>query len=387
MSDTIKAPSVWIDTNPPTKEEKQLFGIFISHSSSDEALVLKLESMMRSPENNLNPICDYKFLKGGDNFQEKIKQCINCYAAVVIISRKSLSSDWVSYECGFFKTLGMPVVLWDPKGILSMKKVDNDLLNTHFSQYLPAVATAEEVIEKLKKISVFSELFSNEFAGFNKSSFRQLLNDKVATVMVNISSPELDNRQELFRECKLSTLVVNFGMFYSGQGDGKHCWATRTWSDTEGFIMEDATPLVDGKCAVSGGKCTMCSSEELQHDKQECVILNHVMNNGRYFNAMEIYHDGKPLKRGRLSFYVPVHKLYGTEFKFIIDAPSNKTYQLLLKLFDDMGLNPSVSGNLNSWRIYLSLPEAPAQGLFRLNHMYSNNFLCPRSAVESDERS
>ena len=45
-----------------------------------------------------------------------------------------------------------------------------------------------------------------------------------------------------------------------------------------------------------------------------------------------------------------------------------------------------VSDSLNGWRIYLSIPEVPYQSLFRLDHLYNNNFLCPRSTLPEDER-
>ena len=371
---------------PPTTEEKRLFGVFISHSSGDNEYLFELAKKMSLPENGMNPIYDESFIHGGEDFHAKIRKCINCYVGVVIVSKNALGSDWVSYECGFFKTLGMPVIIWDPNDVFSMNMVDSDLLNAHLIQYLPAYRTADEVIEALKKISVFSDIFNNEFRGFNKSDFRQMLHDKVSTVMVNITSDALDDKADLFSECMLGTLVVNFGMFYSGQGDGEHCWASRRRDASGVYTLKDAKPLENHTCKISGGTCTMFSSDKLQHGKQECVILNHVMSNGRYFKKDEIYYNSERLEKGRLSFYVPVHKLYGTEFKFIVDAPSNKKHHELLRLFENMGLNPTVSGSLNGWRIYLSLPEAPAQGLFRLDHMYSNNFLCPRSAATLEER-
>ena len=58
----------------------------------------------------------------------------------------------------------------------------------------------------------------------------------------------------------------------------------------------------------------------------------------------------------------------------------------LLRLFEELGLDPTVSDSLNGWRIYLSLPEAPAEGLFRLEHLFNNNFLCPRAQVAPEDR-
>ena len=49
-------------------------------------------------------------------------------------------------------------------------------------------------------------------------------------------------------------------------------------------------------------------------------------------------------------------------------------------LLEKAGMNPSASSSMLGGRIYLSLPERRMQGLFRLNHEFSNNFLCPRAA-------
>ena len=371
---------------PPNEVEQKLFGIFISHSSADGRRLDELAKKMSLPEHKLNPIFDREFLKGGDYFHKKIKQCINCYAGVVIISKKALRSDWVSYECGYFAGLGMPVVLWDPDNVLSLRSVDNDLLNVHLSQYLPAVRTSDEVVRRLKTMSVYSGIFKNECRDFKRADFDRMLAERVSTVMVRLSSDMLNEKKELFRECKLGTLVVNFGMFYEKQSDGEHCWAKRLMQADGSYSLDEAPVLKGRACPVSGQKCAMYSTREVQPDKRECIILNHVMHNGRYFAAGESYHDGTPVKEGTLSFYVPVHKVYGTEFKFIVDAPDNQRHHELLRLFERMGLNPSVSDSMNGWRIYLSIPEVPTHGFFKLKHDYDNNFLCPRATVEEDKR-
>ena len=130
----------------------------------------------------------------------------------------------------------------------------------------------------------------------------------------------------------------------------------------------------------------MFSSEEIQTDKYECLILNHLINNGRYFDKGEKYFNGTILEEAMLSFYVPVHNVYGTEFKLVVDPPKNVKNQELLYLFEEMGMNPTVSDSLNGWRIYLSLPDVSPQGWFRLEHEYHNNFLCPRATVKDEER-
>ena len=377
-------------TNPPTRDEEKLFGIFISHSNSqsekNQGYLTELLEKMKSPENNLNPIYDRDFLKGGMNFLQRIKECIKCYACVIVITQESLASDWVHYECGYFSHSSNPVVIWDPDDLLSLKAVDSDLFNVHLSQYLPACRTSDEVIAKLKTLSVYSDLFKNECANFSLSDFRATLDKKVSTVMVRVSSPLLTDQKDLFRECKLSTLVVNFGMFYKNQGDGIHCWSKRSRNPNGSYSIGNAPELISGNCKLTHSKCTLFSDGTVDKTMTECIILNHVMENGRYFNNGEHDYNKTPVSEGTLTFYVPVHKTYGTEFKFIIDAPTNEKHLELMRLFEKIGLNPTVSDSLNGWRIYLSIPEVPYQSLFRLDHLYNNNFLCPRSTLPEDER-
>ena len=378
-----------LKTNPPTLDEKNLFGIFISHSNSetDKEYLAQLVEKMEAPENNLTPIFDRRFLQGGEHFHKKIKECIKSYACVIIISRSSINSDWVHYECGCFSHSRNPVIIWDPENIMSLNSVDSDLLNVHLSQYLPAMTSLDDVIAKLKTLSVYSELFKNECLNFSLSDFRNTLDSHVSTVMVRISSEFLNDKKQLLGECKLSTLIVNFGMFYKKQGDGQHCWAKRTMNPNGTYSVDSSPCLIDGKCKHTNSKCTMYSEGKVERNMKECIILNHVMTNGRYFNKGELDYNRTPVDEGTLIFYVPVHNVYGTEFKFIIDAPSNAKHLELMKLFEKIGLNPTVSDSLNGWRIYLSIPEVPFQSLFRINdNQYNNNFLCPRSIKPANER-
>lgn len=373
-----------LKATPPSPEEEKLFGIFISHSNANVDYLNELTAKMQ--ENHLNPIFDRDFLKGGEYFQNKIRECIKCYACVIIITKEAMASDWVHYECGYFSHSANPVVIWDPENILSLKTVGNDLLNFHLSQYLPAVQTADQVVAKLKTLSVYADLFQDECLNFSLSDFRATLDQKVTTAMVHLSSDLLTGRKELFKECKLSTLVVNFGMFYAKQGDGEHCWAKRTMNANGTYSADSSCLLSDRKCKLTGEKCTLYSEGNIDRDKKECIILNHIMTNGRYFDKGEKDYSKNMLETGMLSFYVPVHKVYGTEFKFIVDSPTHAKHIELMRLFEDMGLNPTVSDSLNGWRIYLSIPETPYHGFFRLNHLFSNNFLCPRSVTPIEER-
>ena len=79
-------------------------------------------------------------------------------------------------------------------------------------------------------------------------------------------------------------------------------------------------------------------------------------------------------------FNLPIHKIYGTEFKFFMDVPDEEMGNELLEMFHSVGIYADMSDNVGSKRLYISLPERRAQGLFRLNHEFSNNFLCPRAS-------
>ena len=375
-----------IKTRLPSDEEKRLFGIFISHSNKDLDMVKSLVSYMEKED--LIPIYDKQFLEGGQDYLLRIQNCLKCYAGVVVVTKNALDSDWVSYECGYLRSLGMPVYLWDPDSVFTLngEQADNDLFNTHISQYLPAHKTKESLVAELKKRSVYSDIFTHDCPQVTAERFNQMLHDNVSTTMLRITSPKLAEQSELFRGCKLGTLVVNFGMFYKNQGDGIHCWAQRCKNEDGVYTTDEAPLLENGICEVSKHPCAMCSDDALYTDRADCVILNHIIFNGHYFDRGEPDFNNEKLDEGLLTFYVPVHRHYGTEFKFIIDAPSNQKHHDLLRLFEELGLDPTISDSLNGWRIYLSLPEAPAEGLFRLEHLFHNNFLCPRAAQAPEER-
>lgn len=361
-----------LSTHLPTEAEKRLFGIFISHSNKeyDNGFLNQLSEAMIA--NHLNPIYDRDFLEGGQYFQDRIEQCLNCYAGVVIVTENSLRSDWVNYEIGYFSGLGMPIVLWDPDDVLSLEHADNDLLNnSHISQYLPAQRTVDDVLRVLREMSIYAEIFKDEFNELTKDVFREILNTRVETVMVRLESEIFDSNALDFKGCRIGTLIVNFGMFHPDNGDGQHCMALRNNPE-----------LPDRKCPVSGGECALYAAKELDGHNLECVVLNYTFENGRFYPKGTLGPEGEPLKHGCINFYVPVHKVFGTEFKFIVDATSNAQHYKLIELFESMGMNPTVSDSLNGRRIYLSLPERPRQGFFRLVHQFSNNFLCPYSTRE-----
>ena len=431
------------NAQPLTEDEQRFFGIFVSHANSNDSLVNEL--CEKAKGTSIHFLHDGEFLNVGDNFNEKILKYIKCYGCVVIVTKESLCSDWVQYECGYFSQSGHRVIIWDPDRLLTLNPAKNDepaqapaeekeekkkkglwdmfrsqkeetkpaeekeetgeerkqkemailqahatataLLNSHLTQYMPVYHTAEEVIRELQDLSVYADLYTDACLNYSVADFQRDLRENVSTVMVRISSPALSEKKKLFTGCKLSTLVVNFGMYYEKQGDGIHCWSKRTLNMDGTYTAGDDCLLPDGKCKHSGQKCAMYSPGGIDRDMKQCVILNHTIPSGRYFDQGEEDYNGQPLKEGTLTFYVPVHKHHGTEFKFIVDAPNQATHTELMRFFEKLDLDPTVSDSLNGWRIYLSIPSKPYCGFFRLeDDLFHNNFLCPRSATVPSER-
>jgi len=350
------------------ENEKKYYGIFISHSSKDnDKYLYPLRDAMLKAE--LYPLCDRDFLSGGENYQMKIESMLNCYAAVIIITENSIKSNWVNYEMGILAGRGIPVYLWDPKNILSPKnKKYRDFINLHFEKCLPAHNDMESLIETLEKTSAYTEMFCEENAFLNSETFTQRMNERVETVIATLESDIFDEYYADFAECKIGTLVPNFGMFYDGHGDGEHC-----------FVKMGAD-IENGVCPVSGKHCALHPTRKLGEENKECVLLNHVLYNGKLIRRGECDRRGVAAKVGSVVFNMPLHRYYGTEFKFIIDVPDNRSYDVLMNILTKAGMNPSGPACMVGGRIYLSLPSRKSQGLFRLVHQFENNFLCPHAA-------
>lgn len=191
----------------------------------------------------------------------------------------------------------------------------------------------------------------------------------VETVIATLESDIFERFYSDFCECKIGTLIPNFGMFYPNHGDGEHCFARRK-----------CVPLENGACPQNGMPCALSMPRVLGEENKECVLLNHVFYNGRVLRKGDKDRRGVAVEKSCIMFHLPVHRLYGTEFKFIIDVQDNARYDLIMSLFEKAGMNPSSSSSMLGGRIYLSLPERRVQGLFRLEHQFTNNFLCPHAA-------
>lgn len=350
------------------ESEKKYYGIFISHSSKDNEKYLEplLEAMR---EQNLHPLCDRDVLSVGDDFQKTIESYLDCYAGVIIITEDSLKSAWVNYEIGIFAGQNTRVFLYDPENLLSNQFEIPDVANvygSHIGRYLPAMRTIPDLITALRGVSPYADMCLEENAFITKRAFLDRVTEHVETVIARFESPEIDRCADLLATCRLNTLVTNFGMFYPDHGDGEHCYAQRF------------RPISDGLCPISGRPCALVSRGIVNEENKECVVLNYTLPNGKILRAGEADVRGEVNEIGALVFHLPLHKIYGTEFKFFIDVPDESTASDLLDMFHGIGVYANMSDNIGSKRLYISLPERRAQGLFRLDHEFNNNFLCPR---------
>ena len=210
------------------KNERKFYGIFISHSSKDTSTYLKaLCEAMKEAE--LYPLCDRDFLTGGDDYQNKIENALDCYAAVIIVTESSLRSHWVNYEIGFLTGLGIPIYLWDPKGVLNQKFFFKEspfaaLGRAHLNPYLPAYRDMKKLVSHLASLSPYSDMFSEENAFLDKESFRERMNKHVRTIIATFESELFDIYNDYFKECKIGMILPNVGMFYHDHGDGVSCF-------------------------------------------------------------------------------------------------------------------------------------------------------------------
>lgn len=349
--------------------ERKYYGIFISHSNKDNAEFLEpLLAEMRA--HNLHPLCDRDILSGGDDFQKTIESYLDCYAGVILVTENSLRSDWCNYEMGIFAGYGTRVFLYDPKRLLTNRVEIPGVANiygSHIGRYLPACHTLEELMVALQGVSPYADMCLEENSFITKRDFLDCVSERVDTVIARLESPVFDEHAEALSRCRINTLVTNFGMFYPDHGDGEHCYAQRF------------RPLEGGVCPVSGKPCALVTRGRVTEENRECVVLNHVFQNGKLLRAGETDVRGEVTEVGSLVFNLPLNKVYGTEFKFFIDVPDEPTAVELLDMFHSIGIFANMSDNVGSKRLYISLPERRGQGLFRLDHEFNNNFLCPRA--------
>lgn len=353
------------------EDEKKYYGVFISHSNFDQHekdLLKNLQDTMVSK--GIYTLCDKDFIRGGDDYQKKIENALDCYCAVVILTKNSIKSDWVNYEMGYLRGKGKKIYIWDTENLFSKENRDKDaslnlLYYTHYKKYGDIFNDADDIIEEISKRSPYLEMFSNESTFLSRKEFNKRLNDNVISVIATLASPIFDKHYNLFKDCKFGLLTMNFGMFYKEHGDGLHCYSKRN------------APIENGICPISQKECALIGKNEITEENKECILLNSLTYSGTLKKGGSIDRLGNVIECGALEYNLPVHKLYGTEFKFIIDIPNDDYFIRILNVLNEAGMNATKSASNIENRIYLSLPERRGQGLYRLEHEFSNNFMCP----------
>ena len=350
-----------LTTRRINSEERKKYQVFISHSNFDGAEILETVAGALAGA-GVNVAFDRAFLSGGDNFQRIIEENIHCYAGVVLVTPSLLRSDWCNYEIGYFSGKDLNVYLYDPDNLLARDdNRDNQYLNYHLHRYLPAYTTLEGLVSAVSQASVYSELFKNETEEFTKKDFSDIIAKRVDTSVVRLSSPCFEKDRGAFSGCRFNTLVINFGTFATTVQRGKPCYA-----------MKGRTECIEPDNDV----CAVLPVEKITDKNMECVLLNYVLNNGTLVMDENLC----------MEFHVPVHRKFGTEFKFIVDAPDNDKLYRLMSIFEAAGMNPSLSESCNGGRIYLALPERETQGVFNIRGEFSNNFICPKALIDREKR-
>ncbi len=353
------------------EEEKKFYGVFISHSNFDQTEKDLLKHVQDSMESKgLYTLCDKDFIRGGDDYQEKIENALDCYTAVVVLTKNSIASDWVNYEMGYLSGKGKTVYVWDTENLFSKENRDknpsiNLLYYTHYKKYGNVYTNLEDIIEEISKNSPHSQMFSNESEFLTRKEFNSRLNKNVVSIIATLSSPIFDKHYNLFKDCKFGLLTMNFGMFYNEHGDGVQCYSKRN------NLLENEI------CPISQEKCALVARTKITEENKECILLNSLVYSGNLKKGGTIDRFGNAIECGSLEYNLPVHKKYGTEFKFIIDVPNDDYFVRILNILNEAGMNATKSDSNIENRIYLSLPERRGQGLYRLNHEFSNNFICP----------
>ncbi len=345
--------------------------IFISYKREDEWRVKAMDAKMRAA--GLEPIWD-QAIDGGD-FKKKIEKMLRCRAAVILISAAALRAPWVEYELGFLEGRGTKVFFWDPDEILSSEREGGAsrlaalLKNVHLFRHMPAITGEDRLIAQLQHYRMYAGLRTAELPDPDAEiefGFGRRFDERVETVALKLDCPQLSGRSDLLRDCKLGTLLVNFGCF---PRPNEKALTGCPVLGADALFPEDELSVKRPTCRKN--KEIPCARygirQALDRENAECLLLNRVEWSGRFEE------DDLP----RFSFYVPVHSRFGTTFKPVIDPPNERVQWELVSLLEESGLSPTVSDSRNSLRIYLSLCEDPRNALFRLQRHYRNNFCCP----------
>ncbi len=328
------------------EDELGQWGIFISHSDDTDTIKMLCDVLEKK---GIRYLWDKQIKLGSENFANEILEMIHkCVAAVVVISEKSMNSQWVNFEMGVLEGLGKNIYLFDTEGLL--EKIS---YRYHFDKYLPVYSDAETLSNAVSKEKLFYSLFNdNETAKLTNDVLRDKIGEHIIPVRIDSNVPGLSAIPT--DKYDVNSLIVNFGNFTKNRHvDGSICCQSR----------ED---IPDDMCEYTEMKCCMNFKPDRKVNP-ECVLLNRVWDNACV--------DGNII-----SIVLPLHKKAGTTFKMFIDTEYSEIADMLVDILDRYGLCPSHSGNGNQNRIYFTLKDNAINGLFKLKDEFENNFICPGAA-------
>lgn len=331
-----------------TEEEKREWGIFVSHSSDANRQVEELVAVL--DEYEVSSLWDHQIQVGAADFSAEIIDMIEkCLASIFVVSEGALGSQWCNFELGYIKGLGKKIFLYDPEGLL-----DNRAYRYHFDPDCPGFKDPRELAEAVRREKMFYSLFNNETKDLTDEMFRQRADEYVRPVHVSVHVPGLAGVDPA--SYQLRVLVVEFGN-YTGE---RYC---------EGSICSQTKEALDNDlCELTGHTCCL-NCEPDRQEFPECIILNHV------WDKVDVEGDA-------IEVILPLHRIMGTTFKLFIDTPYGKTADRLMAILGAAGLNPSHSQSADRNRIYFTLRNNKAQGIYDLKAAFSNNFVCPGALAE-----
>lgn len=325
-----------------------LSGIFLSHSSEDNALLKELEEYLA--KSNISYLSD-SMISAGENYIEKIKELINSASGgVVLLSNNTMLSNWVMYEIGLLEGLEKDILLFsnDP-GSLAKKKLPP------FLQKYPIIFEYEELVEKIVKYSIFGNIFEHETATLKKSDFKSALSSQVKSQQLTIP---LKNQGAFdFSKIRFGYIVIRLARAGDFNINYRRCPVTH--ETREGL-----------RCSYENKEINCVLLDDIRcEDALETVALNSVL----YYAK---------LNEGSIEYHIPCHEKYGVTFKCFADVKDVSLKAKLESILEYSGIpkeNISSSESGENQRIYFLLDEAPDQSLFHIvsPEGIKNNFYCP----------
>lgn len=360
------------DVRKFTEKEEKSFGIFISHSNNPYDLEQYLYPLSKQMESEgLRPVYDRLFLNQGDDFKKKIFKYIASYAAVIIITKNSLKSTWVNFELGRFTGQNIPIFLYDPENLLENELSSKISSISFLKQFAPFYHSADELVNSLKELNLYSDIFSYETSLCSKERFWDACEGKIDKVMLKIDLDILEKNKFLFERVRLGVNLSGFG-----QND---CDINKTCAPKY-FKGEPQT--IDCVCEYCGHQCSLKKLDRVDDSNIECVHLGKMLYTGKIFflNDTNPFSDEDPVfHQSCMMVHIPLHKYYGTKFKLFMDAPTEAEAEAIVDAFRGSEFIVNISSR-GGKRVYIGLPDCNEKSLYLIDSMFHDNFLCPFAA-------